>query len=535
MVGGPTVGGARAFVALGGGVRVMAKAAVGGAPRPAASRLVGDAIVAAALDFLDDKGLRRLTLAAIAERMGTERTAVLTHFERRQDLLAAMVDAMQEQASQRPVSGSGWQDKLRRRAVDMRKAMLSRRDGALMMAEVQAEPIYRQRSRALVVALSEQGFRRKGAQSALALVDRFTLGWTLAEQSGGTVDDASFTAQLETVLKGIGVECNVPDVVAAPVQHRAFPYRLWGVLRNVRESANIAYARTIKLNELDRRILLLLKENDDFTLAGISTSTGVDKAQVSRAVKRLSEMGLISRTGIRSPLALSAEGTDLTDRIGRLAELRNRELTFGITDEDIVGFFGVIEELMVRAMALHEQERKLGGKQLLEGEHQELPPNLPRNAILMERARVMPPLITLCAYIHRGNALCYKRLTGLSNFDVWVLSEIGAAAPLGWPQLVQALLRDQSQAGRTVRRLIELGLIERTGAAGRRHGFFSLTKEGERAHALIHDVGDRRNASLFQDIDSSRLADFFAAFETLARNAEAQLAREHALEEIEPD
>jgi DNA-binding MarR family transcriptional regulator len=190
---------------------------------------------------------------------------------------------------------------------------------------------------------------------------------------------------------------------------------------------------------------------------------------------------------------------------------------------------------MARAMALHEQERKLGGSQLLEGEKHELPANLPRGAIVVERARVLPPLITLSAYVHRGNALCYKRLTGLSNFDVWVLSEIGLNAPLGWPQLVQALLRDQSQAGRTVRRLIELGLIERSGAPGRRNGFFSLTKEGERAHALIHDVGDRRNASLLQDIDPQRLATFFAAFETLARNVEAQLAREHALEEIEPD
>ena len=60
---------------------------------------------------------------------------------------------------------------------------------------------------------------------------------------------------------------------------------------------------------------------------------GIDKAQVSRAIKRMGEVSLLARSGIRSPIRLSTPGRQLAERLLRQAELRNRELTYGISVE----------------------------------------------------------------------------------------------------------------------------------------------------------------------------------------------------------
>jgi DNA-binding MarR family transcriptional regulator len=267
-------------------------------------------------------------------------------------------------------------------------------------------------------------------------------------------------------------------------------------------------------------------------------SNGVDKAQVSRAIKRMSEIALVTRGGIRSPIRLSHSGRQLADRLLRQAELRNRELTFGITDDQLVSLFGVLDTLLSRAVTLFEQERKLSAanqKQTEPVDFQDLVDDgLPdENGIAVDRSRILPPFITLCSYMLRGGALAHKRKTGLSNFESWVLVEVCRESPISWPQLVIALSRDQSQAGRTVNHLIDIGLIERTGKPGRRHGFFGPTEEGRRICEIINETAMKRSEFLFQGIAAPQLDGFMTAFEMLSHNAEVQVAREKAIQEMD--
>jgi DNA-binding MarR family transcriptional regulator len=152
--------------------------------------------------------------------------------------------------------------------------------------------------------------------------------------------------------------------------------------------------------------------------------------------------------------------------------------------------------------------------------------------MVVERSRILPPLITLATYLQRSGAPAFKRLTGLSSFEAWVLTEIGKDPPLDWGRLVRALERDHSQAGRTVRHLSERGLIERHGRPGRRNGSFSPTPEGMRLFTLISGAGQQRSEFLLQDIPAPQLSRFLAWCDVIMRNAEAQLEREHAVEEI---
>jgi DNA-binding MarR family transcriptional regulator len=312
---------------------------------------------------------------------------------------------------------------------------------------------------------------------------------------------------------------------------------LWLILHKVRESAELFYAREADLVELDRRILFLLHGAGPLVPAGVSGAVGVDKAQVSRSVKRLLELRMVEREQIRAPLRLTRKGEALTERLARLADLRNRELTFDIADAELDEFFATIEILLDRAMLLYEQERELAQPSLRGGRlaDQAGRPADRRGAekIAIDRSRIISPIMTLSAYFSRSGALAFKRLTGLSNFEAFVLSEIGINPPITWAALVAALQRDHSQAGRTVKALMDAGLVRREGKPGRRHGHFYPSEEGARLHRVIHDAGRERSAFLLAPLGGEERARFLATVARIRRNAVAQLERERAFAEID--
>jgi len=498
-------------------------------------------VVASAMALLDERGLTGLTLPALAGRLGCTQANVAVQFPTHEALLTAVAQAMAAQQVARggAPAGGGWRELLQEHGRAMRAAMLSRRDGGLLFASLATMPDADPPGIDLTQRLCEAGFSPFDARAAIQLIDRFAGAWVIAEQAHPTLaeDDTlpDYDGQLETLLAGITV---TRAWGGAAAKHRKFQASLWIFLRNARDSANIAFARADQINELDRRILLLLQAQGGMTLASVSLANGVDKAQISRAIKRLTQDGLVERAGIRSPLKLSESGRQMAERFVRLAELRNRELSFGIADDQLVDVFGVLDILLGRAMTLYEEERKLA--QAAHGmdaevdfpDHREMDRE-PGGRLPVDRAYILPPFMTLCSYIMRGGALGYKRKTGLSNFDTWVLVEVSRDPPISWPQLVLALYRDQSQAGRTVKRLMELGLVARSGKPGRRHGFFAPTKEGERVVAIINGMAARRSEYLFQGIPAPQLNNFMAGFDTLARNAEVQLAREKAMQEMD--
>lgn len=499
-----------------------------------------DAIVGAGLVVLDRQGLAACTLETVAARLRVEASRILPQFPRREEMLAAMA---QEIVRSLPVGApaDGWRAQLAQRAQAGRSAMRSRRDAALLFAHM--PPGFPIGGPAIdgIAALCAAGFPLPDARAALMLIDRFVIGWALAEQCqpDGADSPGDFDRQLDIVLSGIAAA--LPSGLRGPRDDRQsrFQSRLWMLLRDARESANIAFARTAHVNELDRRILLLLHTQGGMTLASISMACGTDKAQVSRAIKRMGEVSLLLRGGIRSPIRLSASGKQLAERLMRQAELRNRELTFGVSDDQLETLSGVLDTLLGRAITLFEQERKQAASHQRQEtvDFQDLvAEGLPgENGVAVDRSRVLPPFVTLCSYMLRGGALAHKRQTGLSNFESWVMAEICRNPPVSWPQLVLALSRDQSQAGRTVNHLIEIGLVERTGRPGRRHGFFAPTEEGRRVSQIIGETAVRRSEFLFQGIPAPQLDSFMASFETLARNAEVQLAREKAIQEMDRD
>lgn len=386
------------------------------------------------------------------------------------------------------------------------------------------------------------------AEEALGIVDRFSIGAAAEAFSIGSESKApseEFGSQLETILDGFAqIDPKALKERMAKAERQAsrgrpslFQSELWQLLHKIRESAELSYARELDLVELDRRILFFLRVHGPLVPAGLSAAIGVDKAQVSRSVKRLLEFRMVHREQIRSPVLLTRKGETLTDRLLKLAELRNRELSFDVSNNELRGFFGVMETLLDRAIMLYEQEREIANSGKPSDGEAEPGPNFEERGsgepIIIDRSRIVSPLLTLSAYFSRSAALVFKRLTGLSNFEAWVLSEISYDSPTDWPRLVNALERDHSQAGRTVNHLIERGLVTREGKPGRRHGRFSPTEEGQRLFDIISKRSVKRSDYLMEPVAKDDLTEFHATFDKIRRNAAAQLERERALEEYD--
>jgi DNA-binding MarR family transcriptional regulator len=387
-----------------------------------------------------------------------------------------------------------------------------------------------------------RGALGEAAPEAVRMVEAYALG-SHARRGGRFGEDGpgpDFVASLDMMLNG--VEQAAQDL--APVEPESgrpaqvIQSELWQLLRKMRESAELSYARDGELIELDRRILFILHNAGPLVPADISGAVGVDKAQVSRSVKRLLEMALLERAQIRAPLRLTREGEVLARRMLRLAELRNRELTFDVSDEELAEFFRTVEALLDRAVVLYEQERDLAHSVGRPGDLPGPGKSAERRAgeaIVIDRTRIISPLMTLSAYFSRSGALAFKRLTGLSTFEAFVLSEIGVAPPVEWGTLVAALNRDHSQAGRTIKALMDRGLVEREGRPGRRHGRFYPSAQGAELFAVIHQAGRERSAYLMEPMGDDQRLRFMRTFNKIRRNAEAQLQRERAFAELDRD
>ena len=377
------------------------------------------------------------------------------------------------------------------------------------------------------------------ADEAVGLIETFTLGALAQTRLAGAFTPAppeSFLGQLSLVLKALEPSVGAGMAEERPTAPLIFQSELWQFLHKTRESAELSYAREFDLVELDRRILFLLRTKGPLVPADLSSSVGVDKAQVSRSVKRLLELKMVDREQIRSPVTLTRKGEHHADRMLRLADLRNRELTFDIGDDELTEFFGAIELLLDRAVALYEQERARTAAQergKADGEAIARPERRSNEPVLIDRARILSPLLTLSSYFGRSGGLMFKRRTGLSQFEAWVLNEIAMAAPIDWPTLTAQLQRDQSQAGRTVRALIGRGLVTREGRPGRRHGHFSPTAEGKRLYDIIQETSVERSSFLMAPLGEAQRKRFLETFDKLRRNAVAQLERERAFEELE--
>jgi TetR/AcrR family transcriptional regulator, tetracycline repressor protein len=142
-------------------------------------------IVDCALTLLDERGFDGFSTRAIAERLGVKSASLYWHIKNKQELLSHMAEAMfMAHLPARVDAGQSWQAWLAAGAHCIRNAALSRRDGAKVIAASQPTGTISLLSfPAMLDRLQQAGFSQTQALNAFLVLNRYTLGWVLAEQT----------------------------------------------------------------------------------------------------------------------------------------------------------------------------------------------------------------------------------------------------------------------------------------------------------------------------------------------------------------
>lgn len=118
----------------------------------------------------------------------------------------------------------------------------------------------------------------------------------------------------------------------------------------------VSTKRTIRehglhLNGMHVRLLYLILSRPECTANGLATSTGRDKAQITRVIKELEAMGLLVRTPHPSDkrsqiLALSALGRQLMARTRHAEQAVEARLLKGMSKEEVALFLALAHKML---------------------------------------------------------------------------------------------------------------------------------------------------------------------------------------------
>lgn len=152
---------------------------------PYPSRTDRASIVAAALLVLDERGLDGVSLRAIATRLGIRQPALYHHFASKAELLDAVADDVlaRRHTDRLPHDGEHWGAFVARNARSLRRAMLSIRDGARLIASSGSRSPQPDAAIAQVSLLEDAGFTATEAVLALIAVARYTIGSAIEQQT----------------------------------------------------------------------------------------------------------------------------------------------------------------------------------------------------------------------------------------------------------------------------------------------------------------------------------------------------------------
>jgi AcrR family transcriptional regulator len=163
-----------------------------------------DRIVTAAVALADAGGFPSLSMRNLADELNAGTMALYRHVANKEDLLDGMVDIVFSEMYP-PVIGGGWRNELRERGVSARSA-LQRHPWSvgLMETRMHPGPASATHHNATMGCLREAGFPFKEAVHAYSLLDSYTYGFALQEQTipFETPDESADMAQITVGEQG---------------------------------------------------------------------------------------------------------------------------------------------------------------------------------------------------------------------------------------------------------------------------------------------------------------------------------------------
>ncbi|MDI4654956.1 MarR family winged helix-turn-helix transcriptional regulator [Xanthobacter autotrophicus] len=139
-----------------------------------------------------------------------------------------------------------------------------------------------------------------------------------------------------------------------------FPYRLAVLAEHVSQAVAQLYGDRFQITRAEWRVLAALGANNGMAAKDIAAYSTLDKMQVSRAVARLEEAGLITRATDDADrrakiLTLTASGRTLFQKIVPLAQAREDYLLEDLDPQERAVLESAMEKVLARAQGLIER------------------------------------------------------------------------------------------------------------------------------------------------------------------------------------
>ncbi|MEV5544129.1 MarR family transcriptional regulator [Saccharopolyspora shandongensis] len=137
-------------------------------------------------------------------------------------------------------------------------------------------------------------------------------------------------------------------------------YRLSRASSALSRSAALRYRREFDVSLGEWRAIALIAADPTLTLNRLARRAGLDKAQMSRVVSKLTERRLINRTagsGRTSQLALTEAGTEAYRGLITAANERDAEFLSILSTEERDVLLSALDKLADLALSLERRER----------------------------------------------------------------------------------------------------------------------------------------------------------------------------------
>lgn len=182
---------------------------MGNAPRRPLTR---DAVMRAAVEFADSRGLEVLSMRKLAESLGVEAMSLYNHIANKDDLLEAMVDAVVSEI-EFVQHAESWKPAMRRRAISAHE-MLLRHPWAsmLIVSRINVGPHMLRYMDDTVGCLRQAGFSLAMADHAMTAIDAHVYGFTMLK-AHFPIDPAEYASAASQFLPMLPAE-NYPHTRA---------------------------------------------------------------------------------------------------------------------------------------------------------------------------------------------------------------------------------------------------------------------------------------------------------------------------------
>ena len=138
-------------------------------------------------------------------------------------------------------------------------------------------------------------------------------------------------------------------------------------------------------------------------------------------------------------------------------------------------------------------------------------------------------MVVLFSLMRRSGQLAQKRIFDLSEVEWRIMTQLGEFAPLSLNGLADLLLHDRGQLSRTVKGMVQRGLLTRTRKPGGPEIEIDLSAGGRALHTKMVERAIERDRRLTEGLDPGEIAVVKGVVEKMIARAEVLMEEERSL------